>query len=1738
LLEKVCASAAALVRLDAAPGLDAPAAARDLPYWCAAFVKQAESQKAQLLELAPWLPLLQETPSAMPGEGAAWERVLRYCLVPSSPAALAEGMEAAAADVRKLRAAPGAPVAWLDRLAAALEASAAQPLLLRGQTVAARARAAAKAMDFRFLYNDHRHLFAVGYNLSHGRLDNAHYDLLASEACLTSFLTVARGDVPRRHWFQLGRPLTRAAGRVGLVSWGGTMFEYLMPRLLLAPLPGTLLDESHRMAVARQAEYGRQCGIPWGVSESAYAFVDGALNYQYQAFGVPGLGLKRGLGKDLVIAPYATVLAVMIDPHLALRNFTQLARVGAEGRHGFYEALDYTTDTRERAHEPRVVKCFMAHHQAMSFLALANGLFHDRTARRFHDEPVARATDLFLQERMPSDVPLIQPHGDEADAPAAAAGAAPHLSRRLTTPHTAHPRTQILSNGRYSVVVTNAGGSRSTCDGLDVTRWREDAACDCWGQFVYVRDLRTGQAWSAAYQPLGREADAYEVVFATDKATFRRMDNGVETRLEITVSPENRAEVRRLTFTNHNAQAHDLEVTSYAEVVLGPHGGDLAHPAFGKLFLETEFVEGKEALLCRRRPRSPEQKPVWAVHVLALEGEAVGEPQFETDRMKFLGRGRTPARPAALDAGFFGSTPLSGTTGAVIDPVFSLRRRVRVAPDASVSIAFTTGLADTHEEAHTLADQYHDFHGVTRAFELAWAHSQVELRHLQLSAEEAHLFQRLAANIIFPGAALRVPEAIAANRLGQPGLWRHGISGDLPIVLVRVSEPEELGLVRQALAAHVYWRLKGLAVDLVILNEVAGGYFEDLHQLILGLVRASDDRGLVDKPGGVFVRKAAQFHADDLTLLRAAARCELEGGRGSLASQIDLPPATRELPAPLTLPRRLREAIEPLPETPLPDGLLFFNGHGGFTPDGREYVVRVREREDVHRELRNRATPDRSVEADLPPAPWSNVIANPSFGFFVTEAGGGNTWAGNSQAHRLTPWSNDPVSDPPAEVVYLRDEETGACWSATPLPIGMPGTFVVRHGQGYSRFEHAGRGLRHELTFIVPPDDPVKLIRLKVRNEGRRPRKLSATFFAAWVLGPNRDQAAPHVVTWLDESSGALLARNTFNPSPDFGVGFAHALPRPASVTGDRTEFLGRNGSVQAPAALQRAGLSGAVGAALEPCAALQVRVDLAPGEEKEVVFLLGAAASSTAVREVLGRYRDAGKVEDAFRRTRELWDRVLGAVQVETPNVALNLLLNRWLVYQVLSCRLWGRSAFYQSGGAYGFRDQLQDVLALLHAKPDETRAQILRAAARQFEEGDVQHWWHPPFGGGVRTHCSDDFLWLPFAVCHYVTATGDAGILDEKVSFLRAPALRPDQEDDYRVPDVSPETATLYEHCVRAIEHSLPFGPHGLPRIGTCDWNDGMNRVGPEGKGESVWNGWFLITIFDQFARLAESRGDGGRAVEYHSRRESLRAAMEEHAWDGAWYRRAYFDDGTPLGSATNDECRIDSLPQSWAVISGAADPERARAAMAEAEKELVRDAERLILLFTPPFDHGSLQPGYIKGYIPGIRENGGQYTHAAIWVAQATALLGQGTRAIELLDLLNPVNHAKTDRELMRYRVEPYVIAADIYGRPPHTGRGGWTWYTGSASWFYRVALETVLGVQRRGDKLVIDPCVARDWPGFTITYRFGSATYRVRVDNAAGVERGVKWVEVDGVKQEGNAVPLADDGRTHEVVVVMG
>ncbi|KKM11699.1 glycosyl transferase family 36 [Clostridiales bacterium PH28_bin88] len=1596
--------------------------------------------------------------------------------------------------------------------------------LARGQNLITRMEALIDGTDFRPLYDHRAKLFTLGYHGGLRERDKILYDLLASEARQTSFVALALGQVPAAHWYALGRTMTRVGRRVTLLSWSGTMFEYLMPPLLLRTYRNTVWESTYRAVVRRQIEYARQRGVPFGISESGYYAFDHQLNYQYRAFGVPGLGFKRGLEQDLVVSPYATILALPFARREVMDALRKIEALGARGKYGYYEAIDFTTERLPRDHRYIVIRSFMAHHQGMSLLALANVLSPTKMYERFHRDKRVRAAELLLQERVPLRPKIIKhPAMARVHVPyRGPAGTGPR--REYLTADTPAPEVCVLSNGTLMTVVTNSGSGFNRYKGLAVSRWREDPVLDNWGSYIYIRDVNGNMVWSPTFQPCRIPSAEQRVQFSLDRATFMRVDGDIQTSLEVCVSPEWDAEVRRLTLTNTGTEPHIMEVTTFLELALAPPIADELHPAFSKLFIETEYAGDAGCLLARRRPRQENDQAIWAAHSLLAAGQTLGPVEYETDRAGFIGRGHTLAQPQGI------TSHLRGKTGSVADPAFIMRRRLKLEPGEQAQLFAVTAVAGTREEALGIVSHFAGDQAVERTFQMAWNRSQIELRHLHLTASQAMGFQTMAGQVLYtPPFKHQRKINIPQNVKGQSGLWAFGISGDRPIILVRIAHRANMPFVVKLVTGHEYLVRMGLAFDLVILNESAGGYQQDLGEALRRAVEHGVDRHGV-RAGGVFIINANELPDEDRTLLLTVARLVLRADGPSLKAQIKLPPPDPAFPAPLTATGPLN-GVESPPLDEVPD-LTFFNGWGGFSPDGREYRMVLKNGNHL-------------------PAPWINVIANRRFGCLVSELGTGYTWWRNSREGKLTPWSNDPVLDPPGEACYLRDETSGECWPATPLALTGETPYTVSHGRGFSRFHHERHGIATEMTVFVPLEDPVKVVKLRLRNRTGEHRRLSVTYYAEWVLGVRRQENAPYIITEWNEPARVLLARNmyqeAFRGATAFLGVYNDTLPAyNLSWTADRNEFLGRNGTWANPAAMGRERLSGKTGPLYDTCGAVQAKLALEPGAEQAVYILIGCEYSPDAARELGQRYSQGGACEESLQRVREFWDGVLDQVQVSTPCREMDTLLNGWLLYQTLGCRMWARSAFYQAGGAYGFRDQLQDALALLHTRPDLTRAQILLHTAHQYEEGDVQHWWHEETGRGIRTRFSDDLLWLPYAVARYVEHTGDDSILDEVAPFLHSEPLGAGEHERYEPTQVSTESGTVFEHCLRAIDRALPrLGEHGLPLIGTGDWNDGLSRAGADGRGESVWLGWFLCDVLDRFTGWCRQRGDAGRAGRYLDVRKGLAAALDQHAWDEQWYRRAFTDAGQWLGSVHNQECRIDAIAQSWSVISGAAPREKALQAMQSFDRELVDRELSVARLLTPPFNHTDPSPGYIQGYPPGIRENGAQYTHGVIWSIIAWCKLGNGDKAFELFHMLNPLSHTRTPSEVRQYAGEPYVMAADVYTADPHQGRAGWTWYTGAAGWMYQAGIEWILGLRRRGNRLYLCPCIPGEWPRYSVRYRFGEAHYLITVNNPSRRSTGGIALQVDGKEidlaeqdqKDGPYIELRDDGQQHHVTLTL-
>jgi len=1561
-------------------------------------------------------------------------------------------------------------------------------------------------VNYDFLFDKSTNLLRIGYNVDDQRRDDSFYDLLASEARLGIFVAIAQGKLPQESWFALGRLLTNSGGDPILLSWSGSMFEYLMPQLVMPIYENTLLFQTSKATVKRQIEYADQKEVPWGISESAYNTVDTNMNYQYRAFGIPGLGLMRGLEEDIVIAPYASMLALMVAPVKSCNNLMELSDSGFIGQYGFYEAIDYTASRQPRGKKFSVIHSYMVHHQGMGFLSMAYQLLNKPMQRRFSLELRFQATLLLLQEKIPRATLFYAHTPDLIEKPKLAANI---QLRDINTPHTLVPEIQLLSNGRYQVMVNNSGGGYSRWEDIAITRWREDATIDDKGIFCYIKDVSTGKFWSNTYQPTLHPPKGYQAIFSQGHIEFKRSDYGIDTKTEIVISPEDDAELRRIRITNKTGLVKTIEVTSYAEIVLASQSSDEAHPAFSNLFVETIIAPEHKAIFSTRRPRSEEEQPPWAFHLMDAYGVKVEAISFESDRMAFIGRGRDLTNPSALD-----NELLKGGQGAVLDPIFSIRYRLTIKPNQVATIDLIYGVAETKAACENLLHKYRDSHLKNRAFELAWTHSQVLLRQINATEADSQLYDRLASAIIYAQPYLRAKSTVVkGNFRGQSGLWSHSVSGDLPIVVLQIYNAESMELVRQMVQAHAYWQLKGLSVDLIIWNEVYGSYRQFLHDEIPGLLSMDKmNHKTYSPPGKIFIKTADQLSQEDKVLFESLARVIINDNNGSLQDQVNRHHSEKMLPALLEIKSSRQAYSNEVPE--LESDLLFDNGTGGFYSSGNEYKMIIR-------------------KPVTTPAPWVNVIANKNFGTVLSESGAGYTWALNAHEYRITPWSNDPVSDRAGEAFYIRDEDSGKYWSPSSFPTAGNTPYLVTHGFGYSKFKHLEEGISSEMTVFVDKDMPVKFVVLSLQNLSGFDKKLSATGYLEMILGDIRSKTNMHIFSEVDADNGSLYFRNRYNTAFAERVTVFKVSGTGFSYTSDRNEFIGRNRNLSMPSALGRKKLSGRTGAVMDPCGALQVKFDLADSERKEVIFMIGNERNLPEAKKLIAAFTDPISVSQSLERILDYWKNVNETITIKTPDKALDLLANGWLTYQTLSCRFLARSGFYQSGGAFGFRDQLQDVLALLHSQPEMARAHILLCASRQFTEGDVQHWWHPPEGRGVRTRCSDDLLWLPYAVADYVKVTGDETILMENVSFLTGRVLHPDEDSFYDLPAISYNTATLYDHCVLAIQRSFHFGEHALPLIGSGDWNDGMDKVGNKGKGESVWLAFFLYHILQHFIPIAERKADSDFALTCRNHALSLQTAIELNGWDGEWYLRAFFDDGSALGSKDNLECRIDAIAQSWSVLSGAAKKERQDMAMTSLYSHLVKKDLRLIQLLDPAFNSVGINPGYIKGYLPGVRENGGQYSHAAIWAIMAFAAKEDREKTWELFQLINPILHADSAEAVATYKVEPYVMAADVYANEKHKGRGGWTWYTGSAGWMYQLIIKYIIGLRREADTLVFNPCFPLEWPFVEIDYRYKNTLYKIKIFQSSSIMES--YILSDQIKVAGNRLELIEESTTKEIIV---
>ncbi len=1620
--------------------------------------------------------------------------------------------------------------------------------------------------DFGFLYHRKRHLFHIGYRVAEQQLDAGLYDLLASESRLTSLLAIAKGDVSVRHWAALGRPFYAVGAEAGLRSWSGSMFEYLMPTLVLDEPFGSVLHDAGHAALREQIAFASAQGVPWGISESAYAGSDHTLAYQYAPQGVPRLALRRTPPDELVIAPYATALAAQIAPHRALLNFAALAARAPPARYGFIEALDFSPSRQAGSAPFTPVATFMAHHQGMTLVALANVLLRGVAQRWGMANPQLEAVASLLHERAPREVSMLYapPSGPP---PQALQRRAPGLLRDVLPGATAIEPTHMLGNGRYSVSLRANGAGWSRWGATGITRWRDDALRDAHGSFFYLRWDRQPQPVSITQHPAPDPAAHYRSVYHADRVCFDAAWPGLQAHTTVWVSPEDDIEFRQVELRNLSDRTLDIELMSAFEVTLADPRADEAHPAFTNLFVRAEWQAAQQALVFERKPRLATEQGLQAAHFLADTDPQVVSVSVQTDRQRWLGRNHAASQPlASFDAlpveptGAMADEPSSvegnappaiaatpppdrvaspapaANTGPPstrletgLDPVCALAVRLRIVPNGKAVLTFATAVSDNGGTLQAVIDKYRQTSHVERASLMSATLTGIRLRTLRIGAENFAAIQTLTTALVLSltrpqpgssrlnGAAPRVAGAtpeVCDRRL----LWRFGISGDRPLILVSAGAMQSLGLLRSLAQALRVWSWSGIACDVVVVNTEPASYQMALQREIGALCRrrATDDGSPAGPDAtGFHVLRADELSDDELSTLQCLARVRLQADGRPLLHHVQEWTALHEQAFEqrhATSTSALALAAAAMAAVPAPTG-EFAEGSGEF-------------RFEVSSRLR-------------PTRPWINVLSNPAFGAQLSEAGGGYTWAVNSRLNQLTAWSNDPVADPPSEWFVLQDRKTLQAWSVAPSAWGDEAlAYRVAHGQGYSIISHRRGALEVTASWCVDARTSVKQLRLRLVNRGPRTLHLRAIGIAEWMMGANRsDRGTVHTALHRqrlpaagDAVAEAGVARERKltallctqrDRSAGFGDGtaflaLAGAADETEDWTCDRRECFDARGRLVLPDHFGRQQGSG-----LDPCAALSTSITLGAGESAERVFLLGYAENPSAARQLatLAAEVPAAQRIDEVRRG---WDEWLGAATVKTPDPLFDTMVNRWLLYQTVSCRLWAKAGFYQAGGATGFRDQLQDAMALAWAAPAMLRQQILLCASRQFAEGDVQHWWHAPTGAGVRTHFSDDLLWLAHACVHYLRTTGDAALLDQSVPFIEGAAIPEGAEDAYYSPTVSAQEASVYEHAARAIDRSLRVGVHGLPLMGSGDWNDGMNRVGHGGRGESVWLGWFLCRLVADFAPLARERGDAARALRWESAAEGWKLALNGPAWDGQWFRRAFFDDGQVLGSQANTEARIDLIAQAWAVLSGVAPPALQRMALTAVEAHLVDAEAGLLRLLDPPLVQAQPSAGYIQAYPPGVRENGGQYSHGAVWalMAQAQAAVaknhsgahGGGDAAYRYFTYLSPAHRARHATHGTAYGIEPYAMAGDVYTQPPYVGRGGWSWYTGAAAWMHRAAIESIFGLRQDAQELCFTPCLPSHWPGAELTLRRDGRTMRfvlVRATAAGALEATAQW-----------------------------
>ena len=1572
-----------------------------------------------------------------------------------------------------------------------------------------------KSTDFSVLYNYEQQIFSIGFNIEENKLTDSYYDLLASEARQASLIAIAKKDVSSKHWNHLSRTLTTLGKYKGLVSWSGTAFEYLMPSINIPRYEGSLLDESCKFMIMSQKEYAKKINIPWGISESAFNVKDLKSNYQYKAFGIPWLGLKRGLADELVVSTYGGMLAINDSPKEEVENLKRLEKEGMYDKFGFYEAIDYTPERVEKGRTSSVVKTYMAHHQGLILLAINNFFNNQILQKRFMRNPEMEAVSILLQETMPETFIITKEKKEKVeklkykDYENYIQTTYNKIDERLI-------RGNVIANENYTIAMNQKGQGVSQYRNYYINRFK---ATDDYPQGIFftMKNIKSKKIWSSNYSHNDKKDIKYQISFMPDKDEQEIINGNIKTKIKTTVSSTEPVELRRIVLENQGNEDELIELTVYFEPVLSEKEQDYAHPAFNNLFLMLGYDEENENITIKRRSRQANGQRLYARVGLSTESETIGDLEYEINEEKFIGRGNLNLPNMVKN-----SIPLSKKIGLVTEPIVALKRTVKVKPQEETIVDFILSVGEDKEKVKQNIIKYQSSQNVKTEFELSKARVEAESRYLRMKGKEIEIYQKLLSYIIFDNS-VKNQNMKETNKKSykQEDLWKYGISGDLPIILVKIKDASDSYVIKEVLKAYEFFRTRNIQTEVVILDEEKHSYENYVKEEIEGSILNEQISYLKNIKGGIFTLTIGEVNQNDIGLLNFVASIIIDSSKGGIENNIkeqeenylEKYKTIGEEVAKIKPKIEEKEDIDILKNT---EKIKYYNEYGGFSEDGKEYLIKVNNK--------NRL-----------PTVWSHMMANEKFGCVVTENMGGYSWFLNSRLSRLSAWCNNPSYDIPSEIIYIKDQENGKAWSLGLNPMPDENNYNIIYGFGYAKYMHKSDEIEQELTMFVPKEDSCKICILNLKNTAPNRKKIKLYYYIKPVLGEDEFKSNGFITTDFDRNNNLILAKNLYANELSNMQMYVSSSEKIMSYTGDKNFFLG-DGGVSNPQALNKVSLNNENALGKKPCMAYEIEIELESFANKEISILLGAEETILDCKNIAYKYSKIANCKEELEKVKNKWKELLSRLQVYTPIESTNIILNGWIPYQTITSRLVGRSGYYQSGGAFGFRDQLQDTLGLKYLNPELLKKQIIKHSKYQFIEGDVLHWWHEETGRGIRTKFSDDLLWLVFATIEYITFTGDMNILKIQTPYLQGQVLDQNQDERYDKYPKSEITGSIYEHCIRAIDKSLNFGENGLPKIGSGDWNDGFSAVGNKGRGESVWLGFFLYDILNKFIPICVKMGEEKRAKRYENIKTNLKKSLNTNGWDGRWFRRAFMDDGNVLGSMENDECRIDSIAQSWSIISGAGDNDKKYISIESLENHLIDKENSIIKLLDPPFEKGKLEPGYIKGYLPGVRENGGQYTHSAIWVVIAEAMLGFGDKATELYRMINPIEHARFKEASQKYKVEPYVIAADVYGASNLIGRGGWTWYTGSSSWYYKAGIEFILGLKIQNGYLKIDPCIPKEWKEYQIQYKWKESIYNIKIKNPEGKNTGVSKVIFNGKEVE-NYIKLDGDRNVHQIEVIM-